>query len=322
MMMAADDKVSRVTQVLMQADYGIFTMISTIVFGLGVYNVFLSRNVRTASISGAILAAGVFLMHSVFDMLFAVRVTVGTPLFPILAVAGGFGGMIAYKIAEKYRSKLGLKDPGRERQELLRQLNQLQDKLSTGSQYAAFLSVDIVGSTRMKAQADPLAVEYTFNEYHEYVARVVKKYLGRIHSTAGDGIICAFENPQDAFAAAKNIQSGLIELNTFRNKIGTPIVVRSGIHSGPVLAPEAGDVTSVNYSRVIDIAAHLQKAAPPGSVAVSEDAATHIIGGLGAVGAERVTAENITAAIWLPGKVVGKSVASMVPPPLPQTKPA
>ncbi len=322
LLMAADDRVSRLTQVALHADYGIFTMFSTIACFLGVYNVMLSRNIRTAAIAGAILTAGMFLMHAVFDLVFAVRVSVDTTMFPLLAVAGAGGGALLYQFVQKYRTKLGMKDPTKERQDLLRQLSQLQEKLNSGSQYTAFLSVDIVGSTRMKELADPLAVEYTFNEYHEFVGRVSHKYGGRVHSTAGDGIICAFDQPQQAFAAAKNIQTGLIELNTHRNKIGVPIVVRSGIHSGSVIAPDAGDVTSVNFSRVIDIAAHLQKAAPPGGVVVSEESIAHLSGGMPSVGSERVRAENVGGVIWLPGRSAVAVSPSVMPPPLPHTKPA
>jgi len=316
LLMAADDRLSTYTLHRLHADYGIFTMLATIFGALGVYNVFLSRDLKTAGMSGAFLTGGMFLMSSVFAFMFSLRAEIEPMLFPFVAVLGAFGGMGLFLFAEKYRSRLGLKDPAKERQDLLKQLNHLQDKLTSGQQYMTFLSVDIVGSTRMKEGADPLAVEYTFNEYQEFVARVAHKYGGRVHSTAGDGLICAFEHPQHAFAAAKNIQAGILELNTLRNRIGVPIVVRSGIHSGSVITPKGGDVTSVNYSHVIDIAAHLQKNAPPGGIAVSDAAVSQIAGGAASVGTRRIQALDVGALIWLPKQAVA-TAPSVAPPPLP-----
>ena len=63
----------------------------------------------------------------------------------------------------------------RERQELLKQLVDIQDKLRSGEQEVSFLSVDIVGSTRMKQMADPLSVEFTFTEYHKFVEMIARR---------------------------------------------------------------------------------------------------------------------------------------------------
>ena len=79
---------------------------------------------------------------------------------------------------------------------------------------------------------DPSSVDDSFRRYFESVERTVGRYGGRVHSTAGDGVTAAFDHPQQAFGAAKNIQAGLLELNAFRNKIGEPIVLRQGIHTG------------------------------------------------------------------------------------------
>src|SRR5262249_37432708 len=168
-------------------------------------------------------------------------------------------GLLVFKIVDTYRAKLGLIDPVKERQELLKQLVDIQDKLRSGEQTISFLSVDIVGSTRMKQIADPLSVEFTFTEYHKFVEMIARRYGGRVHSTAGDGMTLAFDSPSQAFGAARTIQTGVIELNTFRNKIGVPIVLRCGVHTGTVMAPDASDVTTINFADVIDISAHLQK---------------------------------------------------------------
>ncbi|MGV3614814.1 MAG: adenylate/guanylate cyclase domain-containing protein [Fimbriimonas sp.] len=309
-------KISQVTQVFNGSAYGIFSMLGILVLVAGLYNMAIARDTRVAAISGAILTGGLMVMRSVFAALMLVHLTVEPIMLLPVTIGGATAGVLLHRMFAKNRTKLGLRDPVQERQELLTQLHELRERLHSGEQSMTFLSVDIVGSTRMKQNADPLAVEFTFNEYHQFVERIARKHGGRVHSTAGDGVICAFDHPQQGFGAARNLQSGLIELNTLRNKIGVPLSLRCGLHSGTVVAPDASDVTTLNFARVIDIAAHLEKVAPPGGIAVSEAVAEGLIGGMDAVGSGRTEVDGVHAAIWLPKKVA-KSSGSPEPPPLP-----
>ena len=194
----------------------------------------------------------------------------------------------------------------------------LQDKLRTGEQSISFLSLDIVGSTKIKAAADPLSVEFTFTEYHHFVDRIVKQHGGKVHSTAGDGITCAFEHPQQAYMAARQIQSGLVELNAFRNKTGVPLVLRAGVHTGNVVVPPGEDITKVNFAHVIDMSAHIQKVCPPGGIAVSEVSSRLIPGGGATIGQELIESHDIKAFVWKPRAITPD--LQLAPPPMPQTE--
>lgn len=293
-------RMDQVTETISNSSYGLFGMLSLLCMGLAAYNISLARDVKTAAVSGAIFGAGGLLMSSLFSMLLGVQGRFAEWVLIPYAAIGAVAGIVLFKIVDRNRAKLGLKDPKKDRQDLLRQLVDLQTKLKSAEMSVTFLSLDVVGSTRMKQHADPLAVEFTFNEYHAFVDRLAVKYGGRVHSTAGDGMICAFENTVHAFAAAKNIQAGLIELNTFRNKIGTPIVLRAGIHSGTVMAPDTGDVTTVSFAHVIDMTAHIQKECPAGGIAVSSVSAAQLAGGMQTVGTERIRAMDLEAAVWMP----------------------
>ena len=68
-----------------------------------------------------------------------------------------------------------------------------------------------------------------------------------------------------------------------------------------MLAP-GKEATAVNFASVIDIAAHLQKEAPVGGLAVSQTTAA-FLGGLNAIGTEQVMVKNTSAAIWQPHKI-------------------
>jgi class 3 adenylate cyclase len=287
-------------------NYGVLTMVATIFIAVGVWNLLLSRDPKGAAINGVIIGGGCFGMFAIFSLILQTPVRIAAPAIIPIVLGSAVGGWLLYRLLERYRPQLGLKDPAKERQELLQQLVQLQDKLKQGEQRVTFLSVDIVGSTRMKERADVLSVEYTFSEYHRFVERITTRNGGRVHSTAGDGVTCAFENPASAYSAARTIQSGLVELNQFRNKIGEPIVLRCGIHSGTVNMPDGTDITSVNFSHVIDVAAHIQKVCPAGGIAISDQSSLQIPGGIAAVGAERTQVGAVGATIWMPRSTPGR----------------
>lgn len=299
------------------SQYSVLGMIALVWLTLGLYNVAVSKDQKTAAIGGAIFGGGFCASMAVFSWVLQVNAQIPQAYLILYTAVGAVVGLFLQKIVNQNRQKLGLRDPIEERQALLRQLKDLQDKLREGEQSVTFLSVDIVGSTKMKTVADPLDVEFTFREYHNFVEVITNKHGGRVHSTAGDGVTCAFPHPQQAFAAARNIQSGLIELNTFRNRVGMQIVVRQGVHTGTVLAPDAGDIKSVHFAHVIDIAAHLQKLTPPGTIAISDSSAMYLPGGERSLGSEKVEAMGIQATVWSPKAVIaGASPAT--PPPAPK----
>jgi class 3 adenylate cyclase len=294
---------------------GFLGVVQIICATLAVYLVSTAKDARSAAIAGAVTTGFGFIAGTIFQAIFAIKGISAGLIIP-LTLLGAVGGMLANMIVSKNRRRLGLKDPAQERQELLKQLVDLQNRLKSGEQTVTFLSVDIVGSTRMKELADALSIEYTFNEYHQFVDRVARKYGGSIHSTAGDGMTCAFDTALQAFGAAKNIQAGLIELNTFGNQTGIPIALRIGIHSGTVLTPKPGDIGSLNFAHVIDVSAHLQKIAPVGGIVVSDAAAICLPGGAASVGTDRVEAQGINGFVWQP-KALQTVPVGDGPPPLP-----
>jgi len=297
---------------------GLLGVVQIIFATLAVYSCAVAKDARSAAVTGAVVAGIGFIFATLFQALFHTKGSIEAAWIVPLTLGGALLGLTVNKLVSKNRPKFGLKDPVQERQELLRQLVQLQDKLNSGAQPIAFLSVDIVGSTKMKQDADALSIEYTFNEYHQFVERTVRKYGGRVHSTAGDGMTCAFDTAPQAFGAAKNIQAGMIELNTFGNKTGIPLVLRAGIHVGEVVTPKPGDIASLNFAHVIDIAAHMQKIAPPGGIVVSGPAANQLPGGPLAVGTEHVETQNVSGIVWQP-RAIAAVQESGGPPPFPGT---
>lgn len=294
----------------------LFLTLMLIGFGAIAWNSAVSRDSKTASLSGIAALATFFISHLIFGVLMNMPV-MHAVLFPIIVMAGGLGGFASFMLAKKYGKQFGLTSPVEERQHLLKQLVELQNKLRTGEQSLTFVSVDVAGSTKMKVDADPLAVEFTFNEYHQYVERVCSKYSGRVHSTAGDGVVLAFESPINAFHASRNLQLGLPELNRHIKQAGLPLSLRVGVHTGTVVAPEAGDIRSVNFAHVIDMASHIQKCAPIGGVAVSELTASYLPGGAPSVSQEVDEVMDQKVRVWKPRTLSSAAILDSELPPNP-----
>lgn len=253
--------------------WGFFLVAS---LALAVYSTALSASRRLAMISGATYGVTLFFAAAVFKAFIGMFTPAGgavdTSTFIFGPVIGAGIGALIHQFVSKNGKTWGISQNQDERQALLAQMLDIQAQLRNHEQEISFLSLDMVGSTDIKIGVDPLAVEFTFTEYHAYVAQIVAKHGGRVHSTAGDGVTCAFETAGAAFAAARQIQAGLFELNYHRNKLGKPIRLRAGIHFGKVTSVD-GSVENINFSNVIDFAAHLQKACPIGGVVISTEAA-------------------------------------------------
>lgn len=128
------------------------------------------------------------------------------------------------------------------------------------------MMVDVVQSTRMKREANPLSVEISFREYTNFVRREVVRHGGAVQSIAGDGIVAEFSTPVSAFAAARQIQTSMPEFNNTTNTLTIPFRLRIGLHSGSV----HGDLEQVSFAEVIDVAAHIEKKSPPGGIIVTK----------------------------------------------------
>jgi class 3 adenylate cyclase len=155
---------------------------------------------------------------------------------------------------------------------LLAELVRLQWQLSPHTSDVCILVADAARSAEMKEMADPWTVEYSFREYQLFLERIVHAEGGSVISTAGDGAIAEFPSARDAYRAARRIQTEIEQFNRKINRLERAFRLRIGLHEGPV----TGSINDVEFSAVIDIAAHIQAAAPVGGIALSKVAAEHL----------------------------------------------
>lgn len=200
------------------------------------------------------------------SILFAV--TIGAGVWCVLGAGAALGAMVQERAGRDRR--LAQNDPATVLSEIL----QIQMRLSQGSTPVCVLVIDAAKSSEMKAKADALVAEFSFRAYQGWIERHCEAHQGTVHSTAGDGAVVAFSTCGQALAAANAMLDDLDRFNEAENWLERPFRVRIGLHVGIVVA----ELDKVEFTEVIDIAAHIEGAAPIGGIAVSEAVALEMAG--------------------------------------------
>jgi serine/threonine protein kinase/class 3 adenylate cyclase len=157
-----------------------------------------------------------------------------------------------------------------ERLSLLREYSDAQRTLSQGKRHLAFLSIDVVSSTKMKQGEDQLVIEHAFAEWRKFIERILRTSNCWKVAFTPDGIMCAFLTARDAKRAGQAVLNELPWFNDGVHRLRTPFSVRCGIHVGEVIFPEEKAMEEVT-DEVIDVAGHMQKYANPDSLWVSRE---------------------------------------------------
>ncbi len=186
----------------------------------------------------------------------------------LMGVLSGYAAVIEDASAKQRRNNE--EDPA----SLMAERIQLQWRLGIGQNATTVMVVDVARSTAMKAQADPLRVEWSFREYQQLVAVLSARHGGEVLSTAGDGAVVGFSSPAAATQASREIQSEIARFNSRRNRLDTAFRLRIGIHSGHTQS----NLADAPFNELIDIAAHIEAVAPVGGIAVSGEVAKGLEG--------------------------------------------
>ncbi len=137
---------------------------------------------------------------------------------------------------------------------------------------------DLVGSTARAETLDPEDVRAVLSPYHELLRRELEAFGGTVEKFIGDAVVAVFGAPvaheddaERAVRASLAIQEAIDDLN--EAEPGLELEVRIGVNSGEALVdlgarPELGE--GMVSGDVINTAARLQSAAPPGGVLVGE----------------------------------------------------
>jgi class 3 adenylate cyclase len=163
-----------------------------------------------------------------------------------------------------------LKDGTKEdREELLKIFAETKRKLSGMGRELAFLSIDVVDSTKMKIGEEQETVEYDFKQYKTFVDDILKANGVIKVAWTPDGIMACFSNIDTAVKTGKDVIRGLRHFNSEIKLMKSDFRVRCGVNSGYVYMDDDVPLEEVS-DRVIDIAGHMQKHAEPMTVSVAK----------------------------------------------------
>lgn len=142
---------------------------------------------------------------------------------------------------------------------------------------------DLVGSTEIAERHDPEDTRIVLQWYHQLVGEAVSRYGGHVARYMGDGALVYFGWPTAmddsalcAVRAALDLLRGVdAERSSLRDRVGTNVEVRIGIHTGLVVVGEMGSADRREHGDVVgetpNVAARLEGLARPGTIVVSAE---------------------------------------------------
>lgn len=137
------------------------------------------------------------------------------------------------------------------------------------------LFCDLVGSTEIASKLDPEDWQDVLRTYQSRATAVIARYGGHVAQYLGDGLLVYFGWPKtydDAAERAVRAGLGLVDVAATMEAEGTSLVVRVGLHTGPVVVGELGGEgrsETLALGDVPNVASRVQVAATPGTVFVS-----------------------------------------------------
>lgn len=131
--------------------------------------------------------------------------------------------------------------------------------------FKAVLVADTVGYSRLM-EADSVGTYQRFRSLRVNILDpLIVSYRGITVKNTGDGFICEFDVPGDAFLCVSELHQSLKEAQPGVSP-SSEIVLRIGMHWGRVIH-DADDV----FGHAVNVAARLQEAAPPGGTVLSQE---------------------------------------------------
>ena len=119
------------------------------------------------------------------------------------------------------------------------------------------------------------------NEYFDGMVEIIFRHQGVLDKFVGDELMAVFgllgqaeRGPENAIAAAREMQSHLNLLMAERQMLGKPVFgVGIGINSGPVVVGNVGSQNRMDYTVIgdaVNVASRLQQMAEGGTVLIGE----------------------------------------------------
>jgi predicted ATPase/class 3 adenylate cyclase len=158
-----------------------------------------------------------------------------------------------------------------------------RDKIEGERKQVTVMFCDMEGFTGLSERLGPEEVYGIMDQVYEILIHKVHDYEGTVNEMTGDGIIALFgapialeDAPQRAIRSAYTIHREMTKLSDqLKHERGiTPMRMRVGIHTGPVVVGTLGNDLRVEFKAVgdtVNLASRVEGLAEPGSTYVTED---------------------------------------------------
>jgi len=152
--------------------------------------------------------------------------------------------------------------------------------------HVTVLFADLSGFTALSERLDPEEVRAFQGRLFETLGGVIFRYDGFVEKFVGDAVLAVFgapvaheDDPARACDAALEMLDRCGGLSReWQSRLGQPVLLHIGIHTGPVVAGNLGDAAGAAYAvtgDTVNTTARLLAAAPPGAILISD--ATHAL---------------------------------------------
>ena len=143
------------------------------------------------------------------------------------------------------------------------------------------LFADLTGFTALSERLDPEVVRAFQTALFDTLAQAIARYDGFVEKFVGDAVMAVFgapvaheDDPQRAVGAALDMLERAATLSRqWERRLGQPVTLHIGLHTGPVVAGSLGGGTEAAYAvtgDTVNTTSRLLSAAEPGTILVSE----------------------------------------------------
>jgi hypothetical protein len=160
---------------------------------------------------------------------------------------------------------------GSHRMAMLREYAETKKLLFQQKRRLAFLSIEVVDATRMRAAEDKLVVEHAFAEYRKFVDRILSSNNAWKTAWRSDTVLGAFVSLDAAVRSGQEVLQQLPWFNDGVHQLRHKFEARCGVSAGEVVAPDDRELDEIT-DETLDLARQLQAGAAPGTLVLTRDA--------------------------------------------------
>jgi class 3 adenylate cyclase/tetratricopeptide (TPR) repeat protein len=158
-----------------------------------------------------------------------------------------------------------------------------RDRIEGEHKQVTVMFCDMKGFTGVVEKLGPEEAYGIMDQVYEILIHKVHEYEGTVNEMTGDGIMALFgapialeDAPQRAIRSAYSIHREMVKLSgrLKQNIAVSPIKMRIGIHTGPVVVGTLGNDLRVEFKAVgdtVNLASRMEGLAEPGTTYVTED---------------------------------------------------